>query len=219
MRIFLYSCVFSICLAGTVSASSFKCWTNDKGVYTCGNIIPPKYSPKGHDQFDKHGRKIDSIAPEKSKAERDALLAAEREKELERLRAEKQEAEDRKLLDIYPSEAAILRGRDGKLASIDAGIKVAENQLGFYEKSLLQAQKASRRIYHRAERPNARSDDKLEAEKLTKHLVYLKEQIKRFKQNITDKHQDKIKISKDFDVHLKNYREIKHRLKKKHSRK
>ncbi len=217
MRIALPIYVLSICVLWTnsLSAGNFKCWTDDKGVYNCGNVIPPEYSPKGHDQFDKRGRKVESVAPEKSKVEREAILSAEREQEIARIKAEKQEAEDRKLLDIYPSENAIMRARDSKLASIDAGIKVSKNQLGFYEKSLQQAQKASRRIYHRAERPNAKEDDKLEAKKLTKHLGYLKDQIKRFKQNIADKHADKDKIRQDFEIHMKNYREIKRRLKRK----
>jgi len=192
-----------------VHAGKLKCWTNDDGVYSCGNVVPPQYAHKGHDELNSRGRVVEEIAPEKTKEEREALLAEEQSKEEAlRLKAE-QEAEDQKLLIIYPSENAISRARDGKLASIDAAIKVANNQMAFYQKSLEEAEKAMDRSERRASK---RKIDQIEAEKLVKHINYLKAQIARFKQDIADKHTDKVQVNEKFDGYLKKYQQIKQRI-------
>ena len=100
------------CLLGAASldanAARFKCWTNDEGVRECGNVVPPKYSQKQHEEVNNQGVTVRQITRAKTKEEieREEKAAAEkaaREKEVARI-AKIRAAKDRVLLDTFTTE-------------------------------------------------------------------------------------------------------------------
>ena len=96
--------------AGPASAG-IKCWTNDEGVKECGNVVPPEYSQKGHEELSEQGVTVKKTARAKTAEE----LAAEKA-------AKEQAARDQVLIDTFTTEDDLILTRDGKLQAIDTRI-------------------------------------------------------------------------------------------------
>jgi len=197
----------TVCFAADAPGGAgvtIKCWVNESGVKECGSVVPPEYASQGHKVLNLQGDVMQQVGREKSPEERNQLLAEEQRKlKEERLRTE-QEAQDKKLLDLYPSESDILIARDGKLASVDAAIRVAQDQLDFYRRSLEEAEKTI-----------ARDDikkSKDEYERLNRHTTNLKQQITRFEKMVVTKNQEQEDIKQEYQGYLLRYQEIKRRL-------
>ncbi len=191
----LAGCVLALGGAPSAQAGpSIKCWTNDDGVKECGTVMPPEYAPKGHQVISPERGVVKEIGPQKTPEEIAELMRKAAE-EKAREEAEKQRlAEGKALLDAYPTETDIILARDGKLASVDAAIQVAENQIQFFQRSLQEAENAV----------------KIQpSEELKKHIANLKDQIEKFKQIVKDKHQEKKRIHQEYEVILKKYRDYK----------
>lgn len=199
----------SLCSAGLlallvapVSAGSIKCWTNKHGVRECGSIIPPEYVSREHELRDSQGEVIQEVQAEKSVEERRAILEKQRAEEEAKRRKERQEKEDQALLDAYPTAGDILIACNGKAASVDAAVQVAENQVEFYKKSLREAEE----LRDRTKKP---SDD------LLLHIKAVKRQLRNFERTIDDKLREKEYIKTEHQKYLHRYQEVKHRLTKK----
>jgi len=104
-------------------------WVDDDGNVQFTDKIPPESIKKERSLLDEKGYEIKRISAAKTKLER------AREKELERLRAEKQKiieiqkAADRVLLRTFRSEDDIKMARDGKLTAIDMHIQVIRSNI------------------------------------------------------------------------------------------
>ncbi len=181
---------------------TIKCWVNESGVKECGSAIPPQYASQGHKEINTKGEIVKQVGHEKSAEERKALVEQEQKALEAQKQAKEQEAQDRKLLDLYPSESDIEAAKNGKLASIEASVDVTKKQLDFYRLSLKEAEKtASLPDLKKEERP------KLEA-----HIATLKEQISKFEETIEAKRKESEAAVKEYDDYLQRYREIKRRV-------
>ncbi|MEY3219606.1 MAG: hypothetical protein RIT27_963 [Pseudomonadota bacterium] len=179
---------------------TIKCWTNESGVKECGSAIPPEYASQGHQELNTKGEIVKQVGHEKSPEERRALVEKEQQALEEQKHAKEQEAQDRKLLDLYPSESDIEAAKNGKLESIKASVDVTQKQLNFYISSLKEAEKTF-------SLPDLKDRTKLEA-----HIAGLKEQISKFEESINNKKKESEAAIKEYDDYLQRYREIKRRV-------
>lgn len=103
------------------------CWTDEHGIRTCGDSVPPRYADKERQVLDRAGRTVKVIPGAMTPEQRAAHEAAKaRETEAQR-EAERQAAYDRALLNTYtrPQELAALR--DDRLATVDTRIRLTES--------------------------------------------------------------------------------------------
>jgi len=104
-------------------------WVDDEGNVQFSDKVPPEHAHRERSRLNEQGLEVERVDRAQTKEE------VAREKELERLRAEKerlikeQQARDQVLLRTFRSEDDILMARDGKLASIDVQIKVGQDAI------------------------------------------------------------------------------------------
>ena len=110
-------------------AGGIKKWVDENGVTHYGTSIPPQYLDREHYELDKKGieRKRYERAPTEEEIERQKALAALRAEQQKLL--EEQQARDRILLNLYRNEDDLVMARDGKLAQLDAQIKLNHNEI------------------------------------------------------------------------------------------
>lgn len=104
-------------------------WVDEEGNVHYSDSVPADRVKSGHTELSDSGIRINSVPPVKTPEE------VEKEKELERLRAqqekllEQQRAVDLVLLRSFRSDDDLLMARDGKLAAIDVMIGVTKNNV------------------------------------------------------------------------------------------
>ncbi len=198
------SLIFISFLTSNVYAAppTIKCWTNESGVKECGSAIPPQYASQGHKEMNTKGEIVKQVGHEKSAEERKALVEQEQKALESQKHSKEQEVQDRKLLDLYPSESDIEAAKNGKLESIKASVDVTQKQLNFYLLSLKEAEKT-------INLPDLKKEEKV---KLETHVITLKEQINKFQQSIDHKKKESEAAIKEYDDYLLRYREIKRRV-------
>ena len=102
-----------------------KCWVNHEGIRECGDMVPPEYIQQGYMEIDKEGivRDVKERAktPEEL-AEARRLAALEAAK---RRQKEKQQTQDRVLLQTFSSVSDIERARDARITALEAAIKLS----------------------------------------------------------------------------------------------
>ncbi len=130
-----------------------KCWTNKDDIRECGNVVPPEYSQKGHEELSDQGIVIDrkerAKTPEELEEERRlAAIQAEEER-----KATKKEIADRVLLDTFASEDDLVLAQDGKLAAIEQTIHVTESRIKKLQKSLNEIMSMAAEIERRGKPP------------------------------------------------------------------
>jgi hypothetical protein len=101
-------------------------WQDEQGNVHYSDTIPPSQMDAGHTQLSEEGLRIRTVPPAPT------LEEIQRERELERLRAqqhrliEQQKADDRVLLRTFRSVDDIVMARDGKISAIDVMIQVTK---------------------------------------------------------------------------------------------
>ena len=115
-----------LCCFGAAHGASINRWVDDQGNTHYGDKIPPSQVEKGHTELSPDGIRVRTIPPAKT------LEEIRRERELERLRAqrqrliEQQKAADQVLLRTFRSEDDLIMARDGKLTAIDTMIQISK---------------------------------------------------------------------------------------------
>jgi len=118
-------------------------WVDDEGNVQFSDKVPPEHAHRERSRLNERGLEVERVDRAQTKEE------VAREKELERLRAEKerlikeQQARDQVLLRTFRSEDDILMARDGKLASIDVQIKVGQDAIKRLKLRLADMQKSA----------------------------------------------------------------------------
>lgn len=104
------------------------CWTNSEGVKECGDKIPPEFSQEGHQQLNEQGLVVEETARAKTDEElvEEKRLAAEQAvKDRESEEAAKR---DKILLDTFSNVDDIQMASDGKVATIESSISLAQKR-------------------------------------------------------------------------------------------
>lgn len=108
------------------SAAQFYRWVDDEGNTFIQSYIPPEFVAGGYEIIDDNGVVLKKVAPQISKAERDAREAAQ-------VSAEMQRARDEELLKLYRSPADVDRAMKTWLSRMDMEIRVKRNRIRIKE--------------------------------------------------------------------------------------
>lgn len=194
----------SLCLAVslTAQAAPIKKWVDEQGVTHYGTTIPPQYIRKEHSELNKQGVRTGHTGAAKTPEQ------IAKEKELARLRKEKQrlveeqKARDRILLNMFRTDDDLIMLRDGKMAQIDAQIKLKQSQLK-RQKNRLDKQQT-----HAANQERA---GKQVSEQLLSNIEASRRQIENSYAAILNKEHEKERIQAKYNKDLKRLRELRHK--------
>lgn len=185
-------------LAQPAAAAIYK-WIDENGEVHYWDRVPPEHIRKEHRRLNPQGIEVELLEAAKTKAQ----LA--REQELKQLRAEQQRileeqrARDRVLLRTFRTEEDLLMARNGKLAAVDAQIKLANSNVKRLRTRLgnLQAQAAA------VERRGGTLSRNL-LRNIDQHRV----QIENSYHYIVNREQEKLTISTRFEQDLQRFRQV-----------
>lgn len=186
--------------APDASAAKIKCWTNSEGVRECGNVVPPEYAQKGHEELSKQGMTVDTQerakTPEELEQERLKMEEEERQAKL----AEEQARQDQILLATFASEDDLKLSHEGKVRALDTRIKHTE--------ALLKKLEDSHKSLVEEAAKQERSGKKISKDTLD-DIKRIKQQINENKGFITQRENEKIELSKQFEAELARFRRLK----------
>ncbi len=112
-----------------LEAQQFYRWVDDQGNIHYSDVMPPTEVDKGHTELSPDGLRVRTIPPAKTPEE------IQRERELERLRAqqqrmlEQQRADDRVLLNTFQSVDDLIMTRDGNLSDLDTMVSFKKGNI------------------------------------------------------------------------------------------
>ena len=177
-----------------------KCWTNKDDVRECGNVVPPEYSQKGHEELSDQGIVIDrkerAKTPEELEEERRlAAIQAEEDR-----KARKKEIADRVLLDTFSSEDDLVLARDGKLAAIEQTIHVTESRIKKLQKSLNEIMSMAAEMERRGKPP---------ADGTQNEIDVVRAQIAENRAYIKTLHKEQDAVRNAFESDLTRFKELK----------
>lgn len=177
-----------------------KCWTNKDDVRECGNVVPPEYSQKGHEELSDQGIVIDrkerAKTPEELEEERRlAAIQAEEDR-----KARKKEIADRVLLDTFASEDDLVLARDGKLAAIEQTIHVTESRIKKLQKSLNEIMSMAAEMERRGKPP---------ADGTQNEIDVVRAQIAENRAYIKTLHKEQDAVRNAFESDLTRFKELK----------
>ncbi|HHI77149.1 MAG TPA: DUF4124 domain-containing protein [Gammaproteobacteria bacterium] len=192
--------LLTLSLASAVSAASIKKWVDENGVTHYGTSIPPEYAQKGHVELNERGipvKKVDRAPTPEEIARRREL--EELRKAQERI-VEEQRARDRVLLNMFRSEEDLVMVRDGKLAQIDAQIKVKKARIEALKRSLSKWQAKAAARERKGRKPTPKQIENLEN---------IQKQLENTYAGIVEKEADKKRIAQRYAYQLERFRELK----------
>ncbi|MEE8262949.1 MAG: hypothetical protein V3R83_10845 [Gammaproteobacteria bacterium] len=177
-----------------------KCWTNKDDIRECGNVVPPEYSQKGHEELSDQGIVIDrkerAKTPEELEEERRlAAIQAEEDR-----KARKKEIADRVLLDTFASEDDLVLAQDGKLAAIEQTIHVTESRIKKLQKSLNEIMSMAAEMERRGKPP---------ADGTQNEIDVVRAQIAENRAYIKTLHKEQDAVRNAFESDLTRFKELK----------
>jgi len=180
-------------------AAKIKCWTNSDGIRECGNVVPPEYAQKGHDELNSQGIRLKSHERALTKeeiAERKRLEAEEKAKQ-EAIKAK--EKQDMVLLNTFANEDEIVMLRNGKITALRTEIRLTYKSLNKAKNRLIESRKQAAG-FERSGKPAPK--------KLTDDIASNQKQIDNYEKFIESKKEELNKINTQFDSNLKRFREL-----------
>jgi len=178
-------------------AGKIKCWKNSDGIRECGNIVPPEYAQKGHDELNAQGIRVKTVERALNKdeiAERQRIKAEEKAKQDA---IEAKQRQDMVLLNTFANEDEIVMARNGKITAIRTEIRLTYKSLNKAKNRLLESRKRAANF----ERSGRKAPTKIANE-----IAINQKQIKSYEQFITTKKKELSKINNQFDSDLKRFR-------------
>lgn len=180
--------------------ASIKCWTNKDGVRECGNVVPPEYAQKGHEEISKGGASVREVegakTPEELEAERRAREQVEERQRLVR----KQAAEDRVLLQTYTSAREIDLALEDKLTVLNSRIRLTHSHIEKFNQNLelLRAKAA------REERSGKGVSDKVKED-----IAQVERQIEKNRQFVEDSEREKAQLIQEYAADKERFLKLK----------
>lgn len=118
------------------ASAEIKCWTDQDGITTCGNVVPTEHSQEGFQGFSSEGRHVGDV----EKAQTAEEIAAEQklaelERKKEEDRKQRKMVED-KLLELYSSEEDIETARRNSIDTIKIAIELNQSYIDRMKKNL-----------------------------------------------------------------------------------
>lgn len=193
-------CLGALDLAIAADTAKLFRWVDDNGVVHYTDQIPPNQVDKGHAELNPQGVRVEQVPPAQT------LEEIQRERELERLRAQQerlvdqQKAADRVLLRTFRSVDDLLMAREGKLAAIDVVIAVARGNIRRQQEWLRNL---------RTDAANLERAGKPVPQHLSEGISKTERYIRESYATIVDREQQKEGVRQDFDRDLKRFRQLK----------
>ncbi|HXG27765.1 MAG TPA: DUF4124 domain-containing protein [Nevskiales bacterium] len=186
--------ILLLCLGSTVAAELYK-WVDKDGVVRYGDRIPPEYAKQQREVLNKEGDTIKVLEHEKTAQER---AEEARQAELQR-QAQEQAKRDMILLDMYGSEADLLKARDEQLSHMDGNIRIREISL----------QSAERDYTDRKQRADQLAQQgKPVPEDLQRQLQQLENSIASSKQALAKQQAERQALASRFERDILRWREL-----------
>jgi hypothetical protein len=195
--------VLSLLLSGLASLTHgdrLYRWVDEDGNVHYSDSVPADVVESGHTELNEGGIAIRFVPPALTPEE------LEREKELERLRAqqqrlvEQQQSVDLALLRTFRSEEDIHRARDGRLDAIDVMINVTKNNVRRRQEWLAGL---------RAEAANLERTGKPVPQRLDDNIAQTERAIRDAYATIVDREEQKESIRFSFEQDLARFRQLK----------
>lgn len=181
-------------------AAKIKCWKNNEGVTECGNVVPPEYAQKGHEEKSKQGLTVTTQerakTPEELEQERLEQEEKKRQAELEAEQARKDEI----LLATFSSEEDLKLAHEGKVNALDTRIKHTKASIAKLEESL-------RELMQEAAKQE-RGGNKV-SDATRKDIRRVKAQIKENEGFVEEREKEKIELNAQFEKELARFRRLK----------
>lgn len=186
----------------SVQAARIKCWTNNEGIRECGNVVPPEYSQKGHQELSSQGIVKKTVERAKTGEELKEEIRLKELKKQEEIKAAKQGERDRVLLDTFSNEDEIIMTRDGKIAALATEIRITHAKIKRLQESFNALKKSA---------ANMERQGKPVSDALKKKLENASQQIKRYTDFTANKEKEKETVRGQFAVDLERFRKLKSR--------
>jgi hypothetical protein len=196
------SALATAALAAPTTSRKLVCWTDEKGVRSCGDHVPPQYVKGDRDVLDAQGRVTNTQSrektPEEVQAEEDAKrLAVEME-----ARKKRQAEYDRFLLDTYNTEKDLARARDDRVGTLDGRIKLIRQTATDNETTLKQ-------LKTRAAAQAEKSKNGAVDPKLTRQVETFEKAVADSRDAMQQLEQEREAIRKKFDDDIARWKQLK----------
>lgn len=112
--------------AQTPPDKGIVCWLDDHGVRACGDHVPPQFAKKQREIYNERGVLVQTLKAEETAEQRAAEQRAAEDAQHQLEEQQKQQANDKFILQTYTSLADLKAARDSRLASFDTRIELAE---------------------------------------------------------------------------------------------
>jgi hypothetical protein len=172
-------------------------WVDEQGVTHYGDHIPPEYAAQEQHVINSQGIETEHIEAQRSADQ----IAAEEQKKLD---AEQRAARDRNLLNTYASVSEIERLRDQRLDLVSDQIKVTGQFLEILNGRLkkLRANCMHFKPYNSDPKAPPMSDQ------IAEDLVRVGIDIRTQEENLREKRDEEMSMSKQFDSDIARFREL-----------
>ncbi len=190
--------------AAEPAMAGIKCWTNNDGVRECGNVIPPEYAQKAHEEISNQGFIIKETAraktPEELEAARAAAAKKAEEEKLRKQRETEQMTRDQVLLQTFTTEEDLTLAHKGRMAVIESRVKLTQTHVDKLEANLrdLQTQAA------REERSGKPISDNLRGD-----ITHVQRQLEANRGFIAQQREEQQELDAKYGADLKRYKALK----------
>lgn len=184
--------------------AEIKCWTDQDGTTTCGNVVPSENSQQGFQGFSSEGQHIGDVGKAQTAEEIAAeqkLAELERKKEEER---KKRKIVEDKLLELYSSEEDIETARKDSIDTIRIAIELNQSYIDRMRKNLADLESS-------LEASNNPEIHKMSAEERasTEHsIAETKQRILDYEETIQKKQLEIETANKQYDENLIMFKEV-----------
>jgi chromosome segregation ATPase len=202
MRLQIHAVLYVLLCSSFAVNATIKCWTDEDGILNCGNVVPPRYSQEGFQEFNQKGIVVQEVERAKTQEE------IQEEQRIESERMQKYQAcllereRDDEILDLFNSEQGIENERTNRLNTIDATIDVIKSQISRSEKNLADME---HNLQESLDNPSV-SD--VERQRLRMNIDSVKKNIQNFEKNLVEKYAEKQETDIRFDTFLQRFSKI-----------
>jgi len=175
-------------------------WVDENGQTRYGDRIPPQYAKKSNKTLNKQGVVVNSKAAAKTKeqiAEEQRLAKVEAAQERKR---QKQEHQDRILLDTFTNEDEMILTRDGKIEAIEAVIRVTKSRTEKIKQRLSQQELRA---------ANLERSGKAVPQKVQQRIREARRQIRYNSDYVSNRRKMQQAIREKFELDIKRFRTLK----------
>jgi len=124
----LFMLISTFVWSGLASAEYYR-WTDEDGETQYGDQVPAEDADSGRIRVNEGGQVVEKVNPARTPEEQKRFDEKQRINKIERLRKEKQDAYDRRLLATFNSPEEILEVRDERISLIEQSIQLSRERL------------------------------------------------------------------------------------------